>query len=250
MLFNGSAGNERFAASANGGRVLFTRDLANIVMDLDDVEVIDLNALGGTDLVTVNDLSGTDVVDVRADLAAPAGGDDIATDSVVVNATNGDDIATVTGAASAVQVTGLPAVVSVSGGIAASDRLIVNGLNGSDVLDASSLADTAMLLTLDGGEGDDVLIGGEGGDVLLGGEGDDVLIGGDGLDTLDGGPGDNVVIDSFAASNVRSATAASTDWLKKHVRVDNGKTKVKVGGKERTLPRADLSQLVRDLRSR
>ncbi|HWM11468.1 MAG TPA: calcium-binding protein, partial [Solirubrobacteraceae bacterium] len=32
MVFNGSAGNERMEASANGGRVRFTRDLANIVM--------------------------------------------------------------------------------------------------------------------------------------------------------------------------------------------------------------------------
>ena len=61
MLFNGSAGNEIFAASANGGRVLFTRNLGNIVMDLDGVETIELNALGGTDTLTVNDLAGTDV---------------------------------------------------------------------------------------------------------------------------------------------------------------------------------------------
>ncbi len=49
LLFNGSNADERFEASANGGRVLFTRDLANILMDLDDVEVIDLHALGGRD---------------------------------------------------------------------------------------------------------------------------------------------------------------------------------------------------------
>ena len=35
--------------SANGGRVRFTRDVANIVMDLDDIETVDLNALGGAD---------------------------------------------------------------------------------------------------------------------------------------------------------------------------------------------------------
>ena len=58
LLFNGSAGDEIFAASANGGRVLFTRNLGNIVMDLNDVERIDVNALGGTDTITVNDLSG------------------------------------------------------------------------------------------------------------------------------------------------------------------------------------------------
>ncbi len=46
-VFNGSGGDEIFEASANGQRVRFTRNLGNIVMDLDDVEVIDLNALGG-----------------------------------------------------------------------------------------------------------------------------------------------------------------------------------------------------------
>ena len=250
MLFNGSNGDEQFAASANGGRVLFTRNLGNIVMDLDDVESIDLNALGGTDLLTVNELSGTDVVSVTADLAASAGGNDLAADNVVVNATNGDDVATITGANTTAQVAGLSALVSVSGGIAGSDRLTVNGRNGDDVLDAFGLSATALLLTLDGGDGDDILLGGDGGDVLLGGAGDDVLIGGPGADTIDGGPGDNVVIDAFAANAVRSATAASADWLKQHVRIDNGKTKVKVGGKERTLPRADLSQLVLALPSR
>ena len=95
MLFNGSAANERMEASANGGRVRFTRDIANIVMDLDDVETIDARMLGGTDTLTVNDLSGTNVVDVKAGLAAPGGGDDLAADNVIVNATNGDDVVTV-----------------------------------------------------------------------------------------------------------------------------------------------------------
>src|SRR6478736_5000595 len=60
LLFNGSAANERFEVSANGGRVLFTRDVGSIVMDVNDDETINVNALGGTDAVTVNDLSGTD----------------------------------------------------------------------------------------------------------------------------------------------------------------------------------------------
>ena len=49
--------NEIFTASANGGRVVFTRNLGSIVMDLNDVEKINLNALGGVDTVTLNDLS-------------------------------------------------------------------------------------------------------------------------------------------------------------------------------------------------
>ena len=56
MLFNGSAANEIFALSANGGRALFTRNLGNIIMDLNDVERVELNALGGTDTFNVGDL--------------------------------------------------------------------------------------------------------------------------------------------------------------------------------------------------
>src|SRR5215218_7153657 len=73
MLFNGSAGSEIFQASANGGRLLFTRNVANIVMDVDDVEVVDLKTLGNTDALTVNDLSGTDVAEINTDLAGTIG---------------------------------------------------------------------------------------------------------------------------------------------------------------------------------
>ena len=94
-----------------------------------------------------------------------------------------------------------------------------------------------------------MLIGGAGNDMLLGGAGDDVLIGGPGNDTLDGGPGDNVVIQSFGADTVTSATVAGTDWLTTHARTVNGKTVLDVGGKQRTLPRADLEELARDATS-
>ncbi|MCC7281298.1 MAG: hypothetical protein IT556_02870, partial [Acetobacteraceae bacterium] len=59
LLFNGSAASEAFALSANGGRALFTRNLGNIVMDLNGLEKVTLNALGNTDTLTVNDMSGT-----------------------------------------------------------------------------------------------------------------------------------------------------------------------------------------------
>ena len=64
MLFNGANIAENFDVSANGGRVRFTRNIANIVMDLNDVESIDVKALGGADNLVVNDLSGTDVTSV------------------------------------------------------------------------------------------------------------------------------------------------------------------------------------------
>ena len=97
-------------ASANGGRVRFFRNLGNVTMDLDDVESIVARTLGGTDSLTVNDLSGTDVTNVRPDLSGSAGGNDGASDNVIVNATNGDDVVPVTGAAQAAQVSGLAAL--------------------------------------------------------------------------------------------------------------------------------------------
>ena len=243
MGFNGSNANESMDVSANGARVRFFRDVGNITMDLNDVERVVAKTIGGSDKLVVNALSGTDVVNVAADLAASGGGDDGQPDSVVVNATNGDDVVTVAGTGTNVQVAGLSALVSVSGGIAPTDRLTVNMLAGDDVVDASGVAAGSMLLTLDGGDGDDVLVGGSSNDVLLGGAGDDVLIGGPGNDTLDGGPGSNVVIDSSGGSAVTSATFAGKDWLAAHVRTLDGKTVLDVGGKVRTLPRADLGQL-------
>ena len=59
LVFNGSAGNEVFAVTAEGGGFRFTRDLGNIVMTATDVEAITLNALAGDDHVTTVGLPGT-----------------------------------------------------------------------------------------------------------------------------------------------------------------------------------------------
>jgi Ca2+-binding RTX toxin-like protein len=194
MLFNGANTAENIDIAANGGRVLFFRNVASVIMDLNDVERIDFNALGGADRIVVNDLSGTDVTEVNLDLGTPGGGGDGQPDNVIVNGTNGDDVAMIAGDASGVSVLGLAAQINIAGAESTNDRLTVNALAGDDVVAASGLAATAIQLTADGGDGDDVLIGGDGNDVLLGGDGDDVLIGGPGLDILDGGPGNNIVI--------------------------------------------------------
>jgi Ca2+-binding RTX toxin-like protein len=194
VVFNGSNIGENIDVSVVGGRARLFRNVAAVSMDTDDVEKFDIKARGGADLLVVNDLAGTDVVDVLADLNGQGGGDDLAADNVVVNATNGDDAVTVTGQGTDARVTGLVTRTAVSGGVAASDRLTVASLLGDDVVEASGL-NGALLLTLDGGGGDDVLIGGPGDDLLLGGPGDDVLAGGPGNDTNDGGPGSNTVFD-------------------------------------------------------
>ena len=74
--------------SANGERSLFLRDVANIRMDMDDVERLDLTALGGIDTVTVDDMSGTDFRQADVDLSGPAGGGDGEADIVTVNGTD------------------------------------------------------------------------------------------------------------------------------------------------------------------
>lgn len=193
MLFNGANIAENIDISANGNRVRFLRNVANVVMDTNDVEVITFNALGGADNIVVNDLSGTDVTDVQLNLSVGGAGD-AQSDTVTVNATNGDDVIQVVGSGSDAQVFGLPATVTITGAETANDRLQINALAGDDVIEASNLASGSIQLTVDAGAGNDVAIGGAGNDTLLGGAGDDVLIGNAGTDVLDGGAGDNVVI--------------------------------------------------------
>ena len=207
LLFNGANVGENINISANGNRVLFTRDVANITMDLSSVEHIDFNALGGADTITVNDLSKTDVSQVAIDLAAQPGsgvGDGQA-DTVVINGTNGDDVINLTENNGVVTVSGLATDVTITG-FDANDRIVINGLGGDDVINASGLA-AGMQLTENGGDGNDILLGGPGNDILSGGAGDDILIGNGGLDTLDGGTGNNIV---FNAAMNGSTTAGAT----------------------------------------
>jgi Ca2+-binding RTX toxin-like protein len=246
MLFNGANVSENIDIAANGGRVRFFRNVANVVMDLNDVESIDFRALGGADNVVVGDLSGTDVAEVNTDLAAAGGAGDAQPDNVTAQGTNGDDVSVVAGDASGVAAFGLAARVNITGAEAANDRLAVNLLAGDDVLDASGLAAGSIQLTADGGDGNDVLIGGDGNDVLRGGPGDDVLLGGAGTDTIDGGDGDDIEIQSLGADTVTSTAAAGKAWLTTHAQTVEGKTVLDVGGRKQTLPRADLSELIQD----
>ena len=141
----------------------------------------------------MNDLTGTDVDLVKLRLAGTIGGSagDGAADAIIASATNGDDVVLASGDANGVSVLGLAARIDITGAEAANDRLTINLLGGDDVFDGSGLAAGSIQLTVDGGEGNDVVVGGDGDDILLGGAGDDVLVGGLGTDVLDGGAGDD-----------------------------------------------------------
>src|SRR5437868_6845322 len=73
LLFNGSNVSETMTLSANGSRTRLFRDVGNVTMDVNSMEDIDINALGGADNITIDDLTGTGVKRVAIDLSAPIG---------------------------------------------------------------------------------------------------------------------------------------------------------------------------------
>src|SRR5262245_50559029 len=251
LLFNGANIAENIDLSANGGRVIFFRNIASVVMDLNDVERIDFQAPGGADIVNVNDLSGTDVVEVNVNLAGTLNGNagDNAADTVNVQATSGDDVALIMGDASGVSVLGLAAQVNLTHTEGALDTLRVNGGAGDDELEASGLSAGAIKLVLDGGDGNDIIIGSAGDDILFGGAGDDVIIGGGGNDVIDAGPGDNVVIQGFTAGEDKVdlrgvAGAYGFDWVLANAREVGGSTVIDFGNDaEMTLESVSVASL-------
>jgi Ca2+-binding RTX toxin-like protein len=158
LVFNGAALGENFTLSASGSRARLVRDLGNITMDLGGIEQVDTNTLAGADTFTVNDLTGTDVTGVGVNL----GGDGTA-DHVIANATEAADTVKLTGAQpGGITVSGLQALVHVSGTDGPSDAFTFNALGGNDTVDASGLAEGVVALTVNGGAGTDILSGGAG----------------------------------------------------------------------------------------
>jgi len=149
LRFNAANIAEQLALANNNGRLRLTRDVANIVMDTDDLEAVALNTLGGADTITIADLTGTDVTTVTPDLAGSLGGSagDAAVDNVVVTGTNGDDAIAVAGSSGSAAVTGLAARVDVAHP-EPTDRLTIDTLAGADTVDSSALAAGTIALTV------------------------------------------------------------------------------------------------------
>ncbi|HEU4942955.1 MAG TPA: calcium-binding protein [Gaiellaceae bacterium] len=186
MLFNGAGVAESFDFSANGNRLKFFRNVANITMDVDDTERVDLRALGGADNTVVNDLSATDVKNIDLDLAS-----DGAVDTTTVNGSPGNNTIAIAPNAGAVDVTGLAAAVKIERSEAANDVLNVNGLDGNDTISGAVGLAALIKLTIDGGAGNDTINGGDGAETLNGGDGNDSIDGNGGADTGLLGAGDD-----------------------------------------------------------
>ncbi|MDQ5852455.1 MAG: hypothetical protein M3380_10380, partial [Chloroflexota bacterium] len=112
LRFNGSDDNENVDVSAVGGRVRFFRSVDGVTIDLDDVETVDFNALGGTDNIITGDMAGTDLRAVSLNLMAADVG--AQPDSVTINGTNASDGIWVSSTATTgATVAGLPAKVMI-----------------------------------------------------------------------------------------------------------------------------------------
>ena len=125
MLFNASANAEIFTLSANGAGSLFTRDLGNIVMDLNSIEKVTLNALGGADTININNLGATHVNDIFLDLGVGGAGDGAA-DTISIS--DDHDLHVAVGQDGGLTVLGVSgAVVHIANFEAANDHLFING---------------------------------------------------------------------------------------------------------------------------
>jgi Ca2+-binding RTX toxin-like protein len=182
LLFNGSAAMEIMTASSIGGRLSFTRNVGNISMDTDDVEVLTVNALASTDNVTINDLAATDITNVNVNLGVNGAGD-AAIDGVTVNGTVGVDVMSLSGSGGSVMVASTAFTISVTNAEPANDTLTVSLSSGDDLLSASNLAATSLNhFTINGGNDEDVLVASQGADTINCDAGTDYADGGPGID--------------------------------------------------------------------
>jgi hypothetical protein len=153
MDFNGSNIGENIDVSANGSRVRLTRNVAAITMDFDDIEALNVRAVGGADNVTVNDLTGTALKNANVDLNATGGGGDSAADTVVVNGTNRADKVRVTRSGTQVLTTGLAAQTTIDGSEGVNDTLRINTLDGRDSVTVDPDAELLITPVIDLGPG-------------------------------------------------------------------------------------------------
>jgi Ca2+-binding RTX toxin-like protein len=90
-------------------------------------------------------------------------------------------------------------------------QIVVNAGGGNDTVDATALGTSYGSLTIDGGEGDDLLTGGGKADVLHGDAGEDRLVGFKGADEVSGGDGSDVMVWNNGDGTDRNDGDAGTD---------------------------------------
>lgn len=157
--FRGNNAAEIMKLRAVGELSQFTRNLGNIVMDMNRVERLNLVAGGGEDRITINDMSGTGFRRADVNLTSvdakfnPVGGPDGAADTVIVNGTNKADHIDVTARDTRVDVEGLQPKTRLTN-TETLDTLKINTLKGDDDVDVDPAvrALIGVQVNLDGGQ--------------------------------------------------------------------------------------------------
>jgi Ca2+-binding RTX toxin-like protein len=115
---SGTGESEEFTVQVVGAEVRISRDVGGAGTDMTGIEVAELNAAGGPDLVDVGDLSGTELTRLDADLGLADG----ARDTVFAAGSDGIDSIGVSSLGDAIRVTGLRAEVRLQNVKSADDR--------------------------------------------------------------------------------------------------------------------------------
>lgn len=147
LVFNGANINEGFFLNAEGQRAVLTRNAGAIRMDMDGVETLDLNMLGGFDNLSVGqNMNNTALKRADVDMAGPAGGSDGSTDSVNLVGTPEADHVTADAVDGRIVVEGLPVETSITGSVIP-DQLSIFAEDPGDTIDVDPAVD-ALITTL------------------------------------------------------------------------------------------------------
>ena len=108
------------------------------------------------------------------------------------------------------------------GNLASFPTETVYGLGGDDIIDLTSpdYSLTGQVITINGGNGEDIIWGSDATETLIGGNGNDVLFGGSGNDILTGGSGADIFEFTVTAGNdtISDYSKAQGDILKIYLR--------------------------------
>jgi Ca2+-binding RTX toxin-like protein len=199
LTFTGANASEHIAITPDGSGFQLARDVASILMKVQNTEVLRLATLGGDD-----EVSTTNLIDTLQMIRAAS---DIDTDIADTLRVDGAGLCVVrvndtfeTAGRQPIQFASFDDVILANAfcgpdpceGAVATLGCTVNGVRdqpcqgtpGNDVIIGTAGNDVIL-----GGGGNDRISGRKGDDLLCGEEGDDHLVGGPGNDTLVGGPG-------------------------------------------------------------
>jgi Ca2+-binding RTX toxin-like protein len=228
--FEGGDVAETFTLSEPEGQILLSLDIGAILMRLDGMERIDIDALGGEDLVDGRRLDASSVIlnmdggagddtiyggagadtlsggEGNDSIAGGAGGDvfgwvpndgsdtlDGQTGFDTLDLT-GDDIAekfTISGPGGRVDLSRDVGTVELD--LTSVELISIDALGGDDIVDANMLFGDSVALDVDAGSGEDTVLSGGGSDTLAGGSGNDSMIAGSGDDSTTGGVGNDAI---------------------------------------------------------